>query len=74
MSPSRKSDQPRRPRGSHATRRHGAARAAAAQPPQPPPLAEWSRLGAELALPPVGRIGAIAWLARVALRDEERAA
>jgi hypothetical protein len=43
MSPSRKSDQPRRSRGSHTN-------------------------------PLVDRIGAIAWLARVALRDEERAA
>ena len=44
MSPSRKSDQPCRSRGSHTTNQ------------------------------PVDRIGAIAWLALVALRDEERAA
>jgi hypothetical protein len=41
-------------------------------------LAEWAHgfAGAviEHALPPVFRVGAIAWFARVALRDEERAA
>jgi hypothetical protein len=59
MSLSRKSNKPCR---SHATRRHGATPPAAAQLPL---LAEWSRLGAEL--------NAIAWLARVALREERAA-
>ncbi len=41
-------------------------------------FADWAHgfagLVAEHAIPPVFRIGAIAWLASVALRDEERAA
>src|SRR5207237_9857551 len=41
-------------------------------------FADWAHglagMVAEHAIPPVFRIGAIAWLARVALRDEERAA
>jgi hypothetical protein len=41
-------------------------------------VADWAHgfagMVAEHAIPPVFRIGASAWLARVALRDEERAA
>ena len=41
-------------------------------------VADWAHgfagMVAEHAIPPVFRIGAIAWLARVALRDEERTA
>ena len=64
MPPSRKSNAPRGSRGSHATRRHRVLVPAAVQPP--PLVAEWSRLGAELAARGPYRIAVAMHAARAA--------
>jgi len=83
MSPSRKSAGSCGPRWSHAHRRHSPVVPPAELPAEPPPearsgFADWAHgfagTVAERELPPLFRIGAVAWLARGALQPEAGAA
>ena len=83
MSPSRKSAGPRDPHRSHAHRQHSPAAPPSELPADPPPeacsgFADWADgfagMIAEHALPPVLRIDAVAWLARVARQPAAGAA